>query len=709
MHAKNLQVYLLFCIFAAFTTRIHILYIESIMNKPLLTLVILFVMALNASAQKSRKMMENYLFQKGVELYSQDTPDYAGALEAFSKELQNNPKNGYAAASIAQIYKDQQDWGKSVTGWSRAIALVEKLKDKEYLSRCYELRGDTYMAMGEPEKARQDWAKALIFNPKNAGAMISMFNTFERDSMLNEAETVAKMLLKVAPEKSWGYTAMGHVLMMRHRYEEAVAKMDYSIKLEDDNAGLYSTRADAYLKMGKSAEAVDDIIQALSLAHDDDAFSLMQDLKGDGRELMIAKLRVQQNKTPNDEYWYYCEGVIYESNKEYNKAVELYRKAMELKNSPVFSYRISQCYLECNQVAPALDYINRAVALDSTDVDFLLHKAEVLRKMGRAEEAMPCIDEVVQQAPENPGVYFLRGNYRYFAKDMKGAADDLSMAITLSKAQRLEGSWLYHRALAYKALGEEEKAKADLQLLLDSVKDDRDYRAYAYQRLGRRDEMQQELTALLDSTRSKGTLYNVACIYALDGKAEKAMAILTEAVDSGYTDALHMMVDEDLTTLRERPDFKALVKRLMEKTHIDTLNVPQKVAALVTTRVPFTRQNGVTHVQCSINGLPLNFVFDTGASDVTLSMVEATFMMKNNYINERDVVGSSMYMDANGNVSEGTTLVLRKVEFGGLELHNVRASVVRNQRAPLLLGQSVLSRLGSVEIDNKNNELIIKH
>jgi predicted aspartyl protease len=50
---------------------------------------------------------------------------------------------------------------------------------------------------------------------------------------------------------------------------------------------------------------------------------------------------------------------------------------------------------------------------------------------------------------------------------------------------------------------------------------------------------------------------------------------------------------------------------------------------------------------------------------------------------------------------------LRRVNFGGLELDNVRASVVRNQKAPLLLGQSVLGRLGKIEIDNTNRKLKI--
>ena len=126
-----------------------------------------------------------------------------------------------------------------------------------------------------------------------------------------------------------------------------------------------------------------------------------------------------------------------------------------------------------------------------------------------------------------------------------------------------------------------------------------------------------------------------------------------------------------------------------------------------TAEVPFIREQGVTKVKCSINDLPLHFVFDTGAADVTISMVEATFMLKNGYIKPTDIIGSARYMDANGDISEGTAINLRHVNFGGLELDNVRASVVRNQKAPLLLGQSVLGRLGTIEIDNSKSVLRI--
>ena len=94
---------------------------------------------------------------------------------------------------------------------------------------------------------------------------------------------------------------------------------------------------------------------------------------------------------------------------------------------------------------------------------------------------------------------------------------------------------------------------------------------------------------------------------------------------------------------------------------------------------------------------------------MSLSLVEANFMIKNGYLTANDVVGSQRYMDANGDIAVGTVINIKEVRFGDCVLTNVRASVVKNQRAPLLLGQSVLGRLGKIEINNSGRILKITH
>jgi len=116
---------------------------------------------------------------------------------------------------------------------------------------------------------------------------------------------------------------------------------------------------------------------------------------------------------------------------------------------------------------------------------------------------------------------------------------------------------------------------------------------------------------------------------------------------------------------------------------------------------------GVSVIPCKVNGLNLNFIFDTGASNVSISMTEATFMLKNGYLSLNDIIGSNKFSDANGNISEGVIINLKEIEIGGVKLFNVIASVVKNDKAPLLLGQSAIKKLGQIKFDLKENTITI--
>ena len=127
------------------------------------------------------------------------------------------------------------------------------------------------------------------------------------------------------------------------------------------------------------------------------------------------------------------------------------------------------------------------------------------------------------------------------------------------------------------------------------------------------------------------------------------------------------------------------------------------------TIIKMKQENGIYTMPCEVNGLKLRFIFDTGASDISISLTEAVFMLKNGYLSEEDITGITKYSVANGDITEGTTLNLREVTIGNLKLHNVKASVIHTLEAPLLLGQSALKRLGKIEFDYSNNTLIINN
>jgi len=177
---------------------------------------------------------------------------------------------------------------------------------------------------------------------------------------------------------------------------------------------------------------------------------------------------------------------------------------------------------------------------------------------------------------------------------------------------------------------------------------------------------------------------------------------LRQAFQKGFSRFRHLENDDDLDPIKNRDDVKALIKEYKQKYQqaADAEAKDDDQYEETVSEVPFTKTGGVCDVKCEINGLPLHFVFDTGASSVSISNVEANFMLKNGYLQPSDFQGTQYYSDANGDISAGTVINLRKVHFGDIDLENIKASVVRNQKAPLLLGQTVFQKLGKFEVDN---------
>lgn len=125
------------------------------------------------------------------------------------------------------------------------------------------------------------------------------------------------------------------------------------------------------------------------------------------------------------------------------------------------------------------------------------------------------------------------------------------------------------------------------------------------------------------------------------------------------------------------------------------------------TVVKMEQEGNVFKVPCKINGLTLSFIFDTGASDVSISLSEAIFMLKNGYLTAEEISGSQNYQTATGEIHEGMTLTLREIEFQNIKLYNVPATVILEMKAPLLFGQSAMKKLGAFQFDPNTGTLTI--
>lgn len=131
----------------------------------------------------------------------------------------------------------------------------------------------------------------------------------------------------------------------------------------------------------------------------------------------------------------------------------------------------------------------------------------------------------------------------------------------------------------------------------------------------------------------------------------------------------------------------------------------ERISSNKKTVVKMEKVNGIYQIPVEVNDVKMFFIFDTGASIISISETEAAFLYKQGKLTKDDIKGTANFSDANGDISEGTIIVLATVKIGDRLLKNIEASVVHNLNAPLLFGQSALENFGKISIDNTKGEI----
>ena len=122
--------------------------------------------------------------------------------------------------------------------------------------------------------------------------------------------------------------------------------------------------------------------------------------------------------------------------------------------------------------------------------------------------------------------------------------------------------------------------------------------------------------------------------------------------------------------------------------------------------VKLEKHDGCYLLPTKINGIPMKMMLDTGASNVSISLVEYEFFKRQNLLSDSTLEEAECTI-ANGETEECFTTKI-DMTIGNETLHNIECVVMNRFNAPLLLGMNVLSKLGKISIDYNRNLLILK-
>lgn len=675
--------------------------------KTLIMVLLGLIMSNNPVQAKDHN--ESYNFTRALEEAKKGNKQ--GAMEYFNKEVADNPKNGYAYMAIAAFHMDNSEYGDARTAAESALKYLPK-KDKKSLSKVYLLRSGLMTIECDTVAAYSDIARAIRLDPSNEDAYEKRGQIYYEQDRYDEGDADYKKILQLNPGGVMGRMGLGRNAFARKDYDQAIEQYNRIIAINPDYSSGYSYRAEAFLARGEYLKAIDDICKALEIDSDGKAYDLMFLFPKEQVELIAVKLKGLSAKHPHSGEYLYYTGLLYAHHKMYDKSNVALKSGYDVDARVCFIQQLAENAQESGDFTMALEYVTQAQHMTPDNIDLIHMKADILGESGDLEGAITEWSKYVDRTPDFFWGYYRRGWFKDVSMKTDDAIEDYKMAVML------QPDYAYaHFGLADMLMrkGDIDQAKEEYckVIELESIPNNESCAMYALLALDRRDDATSFMNKVLENdTTDAGNYYDAACFYSRIGDMEVAIEHLKTALDKGFKRFYHIRHDDDLEELRKMPEFEEIMAIYeTTQTYIPKSNNSEETDSTETytepVEIPFTPDGGCASVKCTINELPLNFIFDTGASTVSLSQLEANFMLKNGFLKPDDFVGTGRFIDANGDISEGAIVILSNVDFGGLHLDNVRASVVRNQKAPLLLGQSVLGRLGKIEIDNSNKKLII--
>ncbi len=696
-------------------------------HRKLLMLILAAAAALGLPAegfgQKSKDGAEDdYNLKKAWEVLQEDSNDTATALELLEKQLKATPDNVEALFLRARIYQCTEKYASALTDLNRAIKINVPKKTDIANSTLHAWKADVYSDSGDFKKAEEEQKLTVALARKdNRESLPGFLRTYAYFLSVNgkydESDAVYNECIDEDEGDTPSMVGLARNQIARKNYDGALEILEKCRALSPDYAEVEHYEALAYDGKGETDKAIDCVIRLidnnLKLVDDD-----MYDILRKHKTYAIAKMRIMAKEGENPEIFKAILPAVLQENGEYEEAIRLYGKC-SAEIGLDCSDRIAECCLELGLYERALELADRVLERDPENTSALSAKLSALKSLGRLEEALIVTEKIIGTFPVSAWGYYAKGLCHEQMGDNEAALKSYDTGIDLDK----DYCYIYlMRGKLRLAMGDKSGAEDDFRTVAkDTTENDISCRMYAAHYLGQDEEAERLMNKYVGdaagTASENGVLYDCVCLLSLMGRPDEAVDALKAALKKGYSDFPHIETDSDLDSIREYGDFRALVseyRRKLQERQERFLRQEETGKSEVgsgrgTTEVAINRKGGGTfEVPCSVNGLELKMIFDTGASDITISSVEANFMLKNGQLSRDDIKGRKYYQIANGDIAEGTTVTLREVKIGDAVLHNVDASVVNSQKAPILLGQSVLERFGTITIDNINSKLLIR-
>lgn len=282
------------------------------------------------------------------------------------------------------------------------LALNKKILDNPDDANLYNERAKIYLQFRQLEDAVNDTKRAIRIDTTNAAFYLTEADIFFAANETRNAKDVLELVVKKFPENTDGLLKLGELYYFVKQYENAFAKINQALKVNENLAKGYYLKGNIYKEVGDTGKAISSLETAIE-----------QDNKNPGIFLDL--------------------GLIYAAKKN-PLAFEYYDNAISLDplNSEAL-YAKAKLFQDINQIKEAVVLYERILKNNPTHVFTLYNLGAIEFGVNKnPKKAIEHFTNAINSNPKYTQAYFARGVCYQELKDNDNARADYSMCLQLT-------------------------------------------------------------------------------------------------------------------------------------------------------------------------------------------------------------------------------------------------------------------------------------